>query len=42
MERKIPLVVFNLKTEGNIARVLRGEALGTRIVPAVESDKSRK
>src|SRR5260221_2600625 len=25
MERKIPLVVFNLKTPGNIARVVRGE-----------------
>jgi uridylate kinase len=33
MERKIPLVVFNLKREGNIARVLRGENVGTRILP---------
>ena len=33
MERKIPLVVFNLKREGNIARVLRGEKVGTRIKP---------
>lgn len=33
MERKIPLVVFNLKTSGNIARVLRGEPVGTKIVP---------
>jgi len=33
MERKIPLVVFNLKREGNIARVLRGENIGTRILP---------
>jgi uridylate kinase len=33
MERKIPLVVFNLKQEGNIARVLRGEKVGTRIEP---------
>ncbi|HYO11154.1 MAG TPA: UMP kinase [Tepidisphaeraceae bacterium] len=31
MERKLPLVVFNLKTPGNIARVLRGEKVGTRI-----------
>ena len=31
MERKIPLVVFNLKTPGNIARVVRGEKVGTRI-----------
>jgi uridylate kinase len=33
MERKIPLVVFNLKKPGNIARVIRGEAVGTRITP---------
>jgi uridylate kinase len=33
MERKIPLVVFNLKTPGNIARVMRGESVGTKIHP---------
>jgi uridylate kinase len=33
MERKIPLVVFNLKKPGNIARVMRGEAVGTKIRP---------
>ena len=33
MERKIPLVVFNLKVPGNIARVVRGEAVGTKITP---------
>jgi len=33
MERKLPLVVFNLKTPGNIARVIRGERIGTRITP---------
>ncbi len=33
MERKMPLVVFNLKTPGNIARVVRGEKVGTRINP---------
>ncbi len=33
MERKIPLVVFNLKKQGNIARVMRGEAVGTKIHP---------
>ncbi|CAN5679328.1 UMP kinase [soil metagenome] len=31
MERKLPLIVFNLKTPGNIARVLRGEKVGTQI-----------
>jgi len=33
MERKIPLVVFNLKTPGNIARVVHGENVGTKISP---------
>ena len=33
MERQIPLVVFNLKRPGNIARVVRGEDVGTKIVP---------
>ncbi len=33
MERKLPLGVFNLKTPGNIARVIRGEKIGTRITP---------
>jgi uridylate kinase len=33
MERKIPLVVFNLKRAGNIARVMRGEQVGTKILP---------
>lgn len=32
-QQKLPLVVFNLKREGNIARVLRGEKVGTRINP---------
>jgi uridylate kinase len=36
MERKIPLVVFNLKVPGNIARVLRGEAVGTKITPTAK------
>src|ERR1700691_4770629 len=31
MERKIPLVVFNLGTPGNTARVVRGEKVGTKI-----------
>jgi uridylate kinase len=33
MERKLPLVVFNMKKSGNIARVMRGEAVGTKINP---------
>ena len=33
MERKIPLVVFNLKTPGNVVRVIKGEDVGTKIMP---------
>ncbi len=29
MENRLPIVVFNLKVPGNIARVLRGEPVGT-------------
>lgn len=32
-QQKLPLVVFNLKTPGNIARVIRGENVGTKINP---------
>ena len=32
-QQKIPLVVFNLKKQGNIARVVRGEKVGTTITP---------
>ncbi len=31
MEHNVPLVVFNLKREGNIMRVVKGENVGTRI-----------
>jgi uridylate kinase len=34
MEQKLPLVVFNLKTQGNIMRVAKGEIVGTHIRPA--------
>jgi uridylate kinase len=33
MERKIPLIVFNFQTPGNIVRVIQGERIGTRIFP---------
>ncbi len=32
-QQKLPLVVFNLKVAGNIARVIRGENVGTKINP---------
>ena len=31
MENDLPVVVFDLFQEGNLERVVRGEALGTRI-----------
>ena len=31
MENKLPIIVFNLKKEGNIERVIRGETVGTTI-----------
>jgi uridylate kinase len=33
MERRIPLVVFDMKVPGNIARVVKGEHIGTTIKP---------
>jgi uridylate kinase len=36
MENRLPLVVFNL-APGNIEKVVRGEAIGTRIAPNVEA-----
>src|SRR2546430_1682636 len=33
MEQKLPLVVFNLKQKGNIMRVVKGEKVGTAILP---------
>jgi uridylate kinase len=34
MERKIPIIVFNLKKSGNIARAVAGETIGTLITIA--------
>ncbi|MFQ5730358.1 MAG: UMP kinase [Planctomycetaceae bacterium] len=34
MEHNIPIVVFNYKKAGNIERVVAGERIGTRVVPA--------
>jgi uridylate kinase len=31
MDNKLPIVVFNLKTPGNIRRVIMGEAIGTTV-----------
>lgn len=37
MERGIPIVVFNMKTPGNIAKVVQGEFIGTRVTMDGES-----
>ena len=42
MERKIPLVVFNLKKPGNIARVIRGEKVGNEDYPLIRPGFSKK
>jgi uridylate kinase len=31
MDNRIPLVVFNVRTPGNLARVIRGESVGTTV-----------
>jgi uridylate kinase len=31
MDNKLPIIVFNLLTEGNIARAVRGEPIGTLV-----------
>jgi uridylate kinase len=31
MENRLPIVVFNVGTRGNLARVVQGEAVGTRV-----------
>jgi uridylate kinase len=31
MDNKLPIVVFNLKTPGNIRRVVMGEEIGTTV-----------
>ena len=37
MEHNIPIVVFNYHKEGNIARAVSGERIGTRVVSELES-----
>ena len=31
MDNKLPIVVFNLRTRGNLRRVVMGEAVGTTV-----------
>jgi uridylate kinase len=34
MEHRLPIVVFNYRKTGNIERVIAGERIGTRVIPA--------
>jgi len=38
MEHRIPIVVFNYQSTGNIERVIAGEPIGTRVLSASEID----
>jgi uridylate kinase len=31
MDNKVPIVVFNMRTKGNIKRVIMGEKIGSRV-----------
>jgi uridylate kinase len=31
MDNKLPIIVFNFNTEDNLCRILRGEAIGTKV-----------
>ena len=33
MDNQLPIVVFDLNVEGNIARAVRGEPIGTVVAP---------
>jgi uridylate kinase len=42
MEKRIPIIVFDLKGEGNILRAVRGESIGTLIGPFDETGRSSR
>jgi uridylate kinase len=35
MDNRLPIVVFNVTVPGNLARALRGETVGTRVLVEV-------
>ncbi len=41
MDNRLPIIVFNLLTEGNIARAVRGERIGTLVSTPVDGPGSR-
>jgi len=40
MDNRMPIIVFNLLVEGNIARAVRGERIGTLVNPPDWADGS--
>jgi len=41
MEHRLPIIVFNLRKEGNIVKAVRGEPIGTIIAEGAEEKESR-
>jgi uridylate kinase len=42
MENHVPIIVFNIKREGNIVRAVRGEPIGTTVTAAEEPKAARR
>jgi uridylate kinase len=42
MDNNLPIVVFDLLTEGNIARAVRGEKIGTLVGPDDSGTEGRR
>ena len=41
MKHNMPIIVFNLRKEGNIVKAVRGEPIGTIIAEAAEEKESQ-
>jgi uridylate kinase len=42
MEHRLPIIVFNLRSEGNILKAVSGESIGTIIEEGEAPKKGRK
>ena len=42
MDNKLPIVVFNLRTPGNLRRVIMGEPVGTTVEPSTAGGCSER
>jgi uridylate kinase len=40
MDNRMPIIVFNLLTEGNIARAVAGERIGTLVSTPGDTDRA--